>query len=79
MRAALEVELEADKRTFWRVYESALAWEHLGTPQEELESVNEERDIWVPSWTCCYCDLTVNMNQKLNEWIQEDSSSDENT
>jgi len=26
---------------------SLLAWERLGTPQEELESVAEERDVWV--------------------------------
>jgi len=34
-------------RTRWRDYISILAWKHLGIPQEELESVAEERDVWV--------------------------------
>jgi len=27
-------------------YISHLAWEHLGVPQEELESIFGERDVW---------------------------------
>jgi len=34
-------------RTHLRDYISLLAWECLGIPQEELESVAGERDIWV--------------------------------
>ena len=33
-------------RTRWRDYISRLAWEHLGVPQEELENVAGERDVW---------------------------------
>ena len=36
----------ATPRTRWRDYISHLAWEHLGVPQEELESVAGERDVW---------------------------------
>ncbi|KAM9351969.1 uncharacterized protein tmed6 [Symphorus nematophorus] len=38
--------LQGRPRTHWRVYISHLAWERLGIPQEELESVVMERDIW---------------------------------
>jgi len=34
-------------RTLWRDYISHLAWECLRIPQEELESVARERDVWV--------------------------------
>jgi len=34
-------------RTRWRHYPSILAWECLRIPQEELESVAGERDVWV--------------------------------
>jgi len=43
-------------RTRWRDYISLLAWEHLGIPQEELESVAGERYVWIyllnllPQW-----------------------------
>ena len=33
-------------RACWRDNISHLAWECLGTPQEEIESVAEERNIW---------------------------------
>ncbi len=33
-------------RTCWRDYISHLAWECLGIPPEELESVAGERDVW---------------------------------
>ena len=33
-------------RTRWRDYISLLAWEHLGIPQEELESVAGEKEAW---------------------------------
>lgn len=33
-------------RTFCKDYISHLAWEHLGIPQGELESVAKERDVW---------------------------------
>jgi len=33
-------------RTPWRDYISLLAWECLGIPQEELEGVIGERDVW---------------------------------
>ena len=33
-------------RTRWRNYISHLAWERLGIPQEELESVAEEKEAW---------------------------------
>ncbi len=33
-------------RTRWSDYVSHLAWESLGIPQEELESVAGERDVW---------------------------------
>jgi len=29
------------------IYISHLTWEHVGIPQEELESVVGERDVWV--------------------------------
>jgi len=34
-------------RTHWRDYISQLAWECLGIPQNELESVAAEREVWV--------------------------------
>ena len=34
-------------RTRWRDYISRLAWERLGVPQNELESVAGEREAWV--------------------------------
>ncbi|KAK9541149.1 hypothetical protein VZT92_001216 [Zoarces viviparus] len=34
-------------RTRWRDYISQLAWEHLGIPQNELEHVAGEREVWV--------------------------------
>jgi len=34
-------------RTRWRDYISWLAWECLGIPQNELESVAGEREVWV--------------------------------
>ncbi|KAK0137740.1 hypothetical protein N1851_026044 [Merluccius polli] len=34
-------------RTRWRNYVSRLAWECLGIPQEELDKVAGEREIWV--------------------------------
>ncbi len=33
-------------RTRWRNYVSRLAWERIGVPQEELEEVSREREIW---------------------------------
>jgi len=33
-------------RTRWRDYISLLAWEHLGIPQVELESVAGEKEAW---------------------------------
>lgn len=33
-------------RTQWREYLSNLAWECLGIPQEELETVAMEKDVW---------------------------------
>lgn len=33
-------------KTGWRDYISHLAWERPGIPQEELESIDGERDIW---------------------------------
>ncbi len=33
-------------RTHWRDYLSHLAWERLGIPPEELESVVGEGDVW---------------------------------
>ncbi|KAK0138211.1 putative uncharacterized transposon-derived protein F52C9.6 [Merluccius polli] len=33
-------------RTRWRVYVSRLAWERLGIPQEELDEVAGEREVW---------------------------------
>ena len=33
-------------RTRWRDYISLLAWEHLGIPQEELDSVAGEKEAW---------------------------------
>lgn len=33
-------------RTCWRDYIYHMAWECLGIPQEELEDVAEEKDIW---------------------------------
>ncbi|KAK0145331.1 putative uncharacterized transposon-derived protein F52C9.6 [Merluccius polli] len=33
-------------RTRWRDYVSRLAWEHLGIPQEELDEVAGEREVW---------------------------------
>jgi len=33
-------------RTHWRDYISRLAWERLGIPQEELESVAGEKEAW---------------------------------
>jgi len=35
-------------RTRWRDYISQLAWERLGIPQNELENVAGEREVWVP-------------------------------
>ncbi|KAK0137435.1 putative uncharacterized transposon-derived protein F52C9.6 [Merluccius polli] len=34
-------------RTRWRDYVSRLAWERLGIPQEELDEVAGEREVWV--------------------------------
>jgi len=34
-------------RTLWRDYISRLACERLGIPQNELESVAGEREVWV--------------------------------
>ncbi|KAK0152856.1 hypothetical protein N1851_005478 [Merluccius polli] len=33
-------------RTRWRDYVSRLAWERLGIPQEELDEVAGEREVW---------------------------------
>ena len=33
-------------RTRWRDYVSRLAWERLGIPQEELDQVAGEREVW---------------------------------
>ena len=33
-------------RTRWRDFVSRLAWEHLGIPQEELDKVAGEREVW---------------------------------
>lgn len=33
-------------RTCWRDYISYLVWECPGIPQEDLESVARERDVW---------------------------------
>jgi len=33
-------------RTRWRDYIALLAWERLGIPQEELESVVGEKEAW---------------------------------
>ena len=43
-------------RTRWRDYISHLVWEHLGIPQEELESVAGLMSGF-PSWTCWLCNL----------------------
>lgn len=40
-------------RTLWRDFISRLAWEHLGIPQEELEKVAGEKDVW-PYLACCH-------------------------
>lgn len=34
----------------WGDYTSNLDWEHLGIPQEELENVIGEKDIWTVTW-----------------------------
>ena len=34
------------RRTCWRDYVSRLAWECLGIPQEELDEVAGEREVW---------------------------------
>jgi len=34
-------------RKRWRDYISQLAWEHLGIPQNELENVPGEKEVWV--------------------------------
>ena len=34
-------------RSRWRDYISHLAWERLGIPQEQLESVAGDRDVWI--------------------------------
>jgi len=39
--------LRGRTRTLWRDYISHLDWEHLRTPQEELESVSGARNVWV--------------------------------
>lgn len=38
--------LEERLRAHWKDYMSHQAWEHLRVPQEELQSVAGERNIW---------------------------------
>jgi len=54
-------------RTRWRDYISHLAWEHLGVPQEELESVAGERDVWGLCLACCPHDLDPDKWMKMDE------------
>jgi len=61
------------KCLFWayptvrRDYISRLAWERLRIPQEELESVAGERDVWVLR-TCCLRDPTLYKRKIMNGW-----------
>jgi len=57
--------------THWRDYISLLAWEHLGNSHEELESVNEERSVWVffLDLLSLWPDL-VSRKKWVDEWIK---------
>jgi len=43
----MSIWLETPGQTHWRDHISLFAWECLRIPQEELESVPVEKDVWV--------------------------------
>lgn len=54
-------------RTHRRDYVYYLTWESPGIPQEELENVARERDIWTTCFTCCHHDPAP--DKWMDEWM----------
>lgn len=54
-------------RTSYRDQIFNLAWEFLGTLQEELEIISSARECRVPSFACCHC--SVVSRKKKKDWI----------
>jgi len=54
-------------RTRWRDYISLLAWERLGIPQEELESVAGRRKPGGPCFAGCHRDPAP--DKRTREWM----------
>lgn len=57
-------------RTSWTHYISKLAWEYLRIPQEELESLTVDRDVWAELHSLLLCH-NPKPGKNMNEWMKE--------